>query len=244
MCCGHCRSVLKSNTMGMFDKELEGLKGEERRKAYNRLHMAMKRAESKKTDSKLCKVKIRLKPTPEQAEFLRYLAACSTLLYEFMVSVWKAHGSPPNPKKDFWKQHRAEFNINKKNPELEFLAKCPSYVFAWVFGELRFSQTRKDGLEGNVMRDWFGLEWSKCHQHKDNIRLVGMVGSLEWIKIADSLEKPDGLIKSARVSFEEGSWYLILSIDPRMETYEQKKKVLAQGRRAFRAWFRYFTTGI
>ena len=35
----------KSNSMGLFEKELEGLEGAGRRKVYKRLHMAMKRKE-------------------------------------------------------------------------------------------------------------------------------------------------------------------------------------------------------
>jgi hypothetical protein len=57
--------VQKSNSMGLFEKELEGLEGADRRKAYKKLHTAMKRAEGKKTDCRHCKVKVRLGPTPE-----------------------------------------------------------------------------------------------------------------------------------------------------------------------------------
>jgi hypothetical protein len=235
--------VLKSNSMGLFEKELEGLEGTERRKAYKRLHTARKRAESKKADCRHCKVKVRLEPTQNQADFLRYLVDCSSQLYEFMVNVWKNCGSPPNSKKDFWKQYKAEFNSIKKQPEFELFAKCPSHVLAWVFNELRFSQTRKGGLEGNMMRDWFGLEWSKCHLLVKQIKLVGM-NSLGWIKIADSPIIPNGLIKSAKVSFEDGSWYIIFSIDPRRETKEQKEKAYAQKKRASKAWFHSFTNGI
>jgi len=221
--------------MGLFEKELEGLEGTERRKAYKRLHTAMKRTEGKKTECNRCKVKVRMEPTQKQADFLRYLADCSTLLYEFMVNMWKESGSPLNPKNDFWKQCRTAFNKIKKQPEYKLFAMCPSHVLAWVFSELRFSQTRKGGIEGNVMRDWFGLEWAKCHLTHGHIRLVGKK-FIEWIKIADDPVIPDGLIKSAKVSFEDGRWYLTFSIDIRMETYEQKKKVLDQRKRAVHAW--------
>jgi len=235
--------VLKSNSMGLFEKELEGLEGADRRKAYKRLHTAMKRAEGKIIDCRHCKVKVRLEPTPEQADFLRYLADCSTILNEFMVNMWKESGSPSNPKENFWKQCKVAFNNIKKQPEFKSFDKCPSLVLAWVFSELRFSQTRKEGIEGNVMRDWFGLEWSKCHLLANQIKLVGMK-SLGWIKIADSLVIPKGLIKSAKGSFEDRNWYLTFSIDPNNETSKQNNKAWAQKKRASKAWFHSFLKGI
>jgi len=231
--------MLKSKGMGLFEKELDGLEGTERRKAYKRLHTAMKRAEGKKTNCRHCKVKVRLEPTPEQADFLRYLANYSTILYEFMVSMWKECGSPPNPKEDFLKQYKVAFNNIKKQPEFKFFTKCPSQVLAWVFSEIRFSQTRKEGIEGNVMRDWFGLEWSKCHLLANQIKLVGMK-SLGWIKIADGPIIPKGLIKSAKVSFEDRNWYLTFSIDPSNETSKQNNKAWTQKKRASKAWFHTF----
>jgi len=227
--------VLKTNSMGLFEKELEGLEGAERRRVYKRLHTAMKRAEGKKTNCRHSKIKVRLEPTPEQADFLRYLADCSTQLYELIVYRWKSSGSPSKQNMDFWKQCRVEFNDLKKQPGLELFAKCPSQILAWVFNEVRFSQTRKEGIEGNVMRDWFGLEWSKCHILLDQIKLIGMK-SLGWIKMTDSPVIPKGLIKSAKVSFEDRNWYLTFSIEPINETSEQKNKVRAQKMRAFRSW--------
>ena len=90
--------------MGMFDEELAGLEGKERRNAYKRLHIAKKRAVNKTNVNKQCTVKVRLDPSSEQAELLRYFANCSTYLYELMVNIWKDDGSPPKQKKDFWKQ--------------------------------------------------------------------------------------------------------------------------------------------
>ena len=234
--------------MGMFDKELEGLEGRERQKERKRLHMEMSRAKGEKTENKLCKVTVRLEPTLKQGEFLRYYADCSTWLYELMVNVWKDHGSPPRFKRDFWKQCRAEIGFSKERPEYEMFAKCPSYILAWVYNELWLSQTRQGGLEGNVMKDWFGLEWSKSHLHIKDIRIIGM-GSSEWIKMPDGPVKPEGIVKSAKVFLKNENWYITFSIDPRVDipiTDSDKKKNIdayEQKQRASNAWFHRFTGG-
>ena len=233
--------------MGKFDKELEGIKDpKERRKEYKRLHTAESRVEGKKTWSNHCEVTKRLEPTPKQVEFLRYYANCSTLLYKLMVAIWKDHGSPPRFKRDFWKQCRAEINFSKERPEYEIFAKCPSYILAWVYNELWLSQTRQGGLEGNVMKDWFGLEWSKSHLHIKDIRIIGM-GSSEWIKMPDGPVKPDGVVKSAKVFLKDENWYITFSIDPRVPTpitdTDKKKNAEAwkQKTSASKAWFHRYT---
>ena len=224
--------------MGMFDKELEGLEGKERQKERKRLHIKKSRAESEKTGSKRCKVTVLLEPTPKQGEYLRYYADCSTWLYEFMVNVWKNGGSPPKPKTDFWNPHRADFF--RKRQEIANLTKCPSCIFTWVFNELRFSSTRKGGLESNVMKDRFGLEWSNCHLVVKHIWLTGMASS-EWIEIVDSSAIPRGLVKSAKVFYKDECWYITFSIDPRIETSEQNIAAWDQRKSASAAWFHCLT---
>lgn len=131
--------------MGMFDKELEGLKGDERTRKRKRLHMAKTRA-GKKTEVKRYKIKVRLEPSSKQAEFLRYFADCSTRLYGLMVNMWKEHGSPPKQKEDIWKQFRAVFNIMKKLPEFEVFS--PSFQVVFHLGYSMSLDTRKHVREG------------------------------------------------------------------------------------------------
>ena len=162
--------------------------------------------------------KIRLNPTPEQAQFFRRCAGVSRFVYNCGLAEWQRmyeEGGKPSAL-----VLKKEFNAVKRE-QAPFVTEVPKDVAEGAFTNLgKAFKNFFDGLSGKRPRMGYPRFKSKKRSkpsftlNNDKFRVDGhwlRVPKLGWVNMAEAL-RFDGKIMSGVVSETAGKWYIAITV--------------------------------